>query len=165
MYCHNRGSSCTASSTFARMETRMQHYQAAGFSEAVSRLAAAPRRPSTNRMYDNTWFRFAHWAAGQGIDSLGPTAAQIATSLFCIPSLILTIYKLKLSRATGPTPQTIKGCRIYTSNNKMLQDLRAKQSGSGQNYFRYDFFCGIAKSWDYASPTTMKPGHCARGLE
>ena len=28
----------------------MQHYQAAGFSEAVSRFTAAPRRPLTNRM-------------------------------------------------------------------------------------------------------------------
>ena len=28
----------------------MQHYQAAEFSKEVSRLAAAPRRPSTNRM-------------------------------------------------------------------------------------------------------------------
>ena len=34
----------------ARMEALMQHYQAAGFSEEVCRLAAAPRRPSTNHM-------------------------------------------------------------------------------------------------------------------
>ena len=31
----------------AGMEALMQHYQAAGFSKEVSRLAAAPRRPST----------------------------------------------------------------------------------------------------------------------
>ena len=36
----------------ARMEALMQHYQAAGFSRKVSRPAAAPRRPSTNKMYD-----------------------------------------------------------------------------------------------------------------
>ena len=35
----------------ARMEALMRHYKAAGFSDEVSRLAAAPRRLSTNRMY------------------------------------------------------------------------------------------------------------------
>ena len=39
--------------TSARMEALMRHYKAAGFSDEVSRLAAAPRRPSTNRMYDD----------------------------------------------------------------------------------------------------------------
>ena len=43
----------------ARMEALMRHYKAAGFSDEVSRLAAAPRRPSTNRMYDDRWCRFA----------------------------------------------------------------------------------------------------------
>ena len=42
----------------ARMEALMRHYKAAGFSDEVSRLAAAPRRPSTNRMYDDQWCRF-----------------------------------------------------------------------------------------------------------
>ena len=37
----------------ARMEALMRHYKAAGFSDEVSRLVAAPRRPSTNRMYDD----------------------------------------------------------------------------------------------------------------
>ena len=64
------------------LEALMQHYQAAGFFEEVSRLAAAPRRPSTNRVYDDRWLRFAHWAAGQGIDPLGPTTAQIAAFLY-----------------------------------------------------------------------------------
>ena len=63
----------------ARMEALMRHYKAAGFSDEVSRLAAAPRRPSTNRMYDDRWLRFAQWAAGQGFDPLDPTAAQIAS--------------------------------------------------------------------------------------
>ena len=36
----------------ARMEALVRHYKAAGFSDEVSRLAAAPRRPSTNRMHD-----------------------------------------------------------------------------------------------------------------
>ena len=66
----------------ACMESPMQHYQTAGFSQAVSRLAAAPRRPSNNRMYENWWFCFAHWATGQGTDLLGHTAAQIATLLY-----------------------------------------------------------------------------------
>ena len=35
------------------------NYKAAGFSDEVSRPAAAPRRPSTNRMYDDRWLRFA----------------------------------------------------------------------------------------------------------
>ena len=34
----------------ARMEALMRHYKAAGFSDEVSRLAAAPRWPSTNRI-------------------------------------------------------------------------------------------------------------------
>ena len=50
----------------ACMEALMRHYKAAGFSDEVSRLAAAPRRSSTNRMYDDRWLRFARWAAGQG---------------------------------------------------------------------------------------------------
>ena len=66
----------------ARMEALMRHYKAAGFSDKVSRLAAVPRRPSTNRMYNDRWLRFARWAAGQGFDPLDPTAAQIASFLF-----------------------------------------------------------------------------------
>ena len=50
--------------------------------EEVSRLVAAPTRPSTYRVYNDRWLCFAHWAAGQGIDQLGPTAAQIATFLY-----------------------------------------------------------------------------------
>ena len=56
----------------ARMEALMRHYKAAGFSEEVSRLAAEPRRPSTNCMYDHRWLRFARWATGQGFDHLIP---------------------------------------------------------------------------------------------
>ena len=74
-------------------------YQAAGFSKEVSRLAAAPRRPSTNRMYNDRWLHFAPWAAGQRIDPLGPTAAQIAAFLYY------------LFDTHGLSPQTIKGYR------------------------------------------------------
>ena len=83
----------------ARMEALMRHYKAAGFSDEVSRLAAAPRRPSTNRMYDDRWRRFARWAAGQGFDPLDPTATQIASFLF------------DLFDTHGLSPQTIKGYR------------------------------------------------------
>ena len=68
----------------ARIKALMHHYQAAGFSREVSKLAAAPRRPSTNRMYDDRWLRFANWATGKGFDPLGPTAAQIAAFLYRI---------------------------------------------------------------------------------
>ena len=70
----------------ARMEALMQPYQAAGFSE-VSRLAVAPRRPSTNRMYEDRWLCFTHWAAEQGFDLLSPTQiAAFLYSLFDTPS-------------------------------------------------------------------------------
>ena len=77
----------------AHMEALMRHYTAAGFSDEVSRLAAAPRRPSTNRMYDDRWLRFARWAAGQGFDPLDSTAAQPP---FCLLSLTLTACHPKL---------------------------------------------------------------------
>ena len=77
----------------------MRHYKAAGFSDEVSRLAAAPRRPSTNCMYDDRWLRFAQWAAGRGFDPLDPTAAQIASFLF-------TFFDTH-----GLSPHTVKGYR------------------------------------------------------
>ena len=77
---------------FARMEALMQHYKAAGFSEEVSRLAAAPRR-----MYDDQCLCYTPWATGQGFDPLSPTAAQIATFLYSIFD------------THGLSPQTIKG--------------------------------------------------------
>ena len=82
----------------------MRHYKAAGFSDEVSRLAAAPRRPSTNRMYDVRWCRFTRWAAGQGIDPLNPTAAQVASFLF------------DLFDIHGLSPRTIKGYRTCISS-------------------------------------------------
>ena len=81
------------------MEALMRHYKAAGFSDEVSGLAAAPKRPLTNRMYDDRWLRFAPWAAGQGFDPLDPTAAQIASFLFT------------LFNTHGLSPQTVKGYR------------------------------------------------------
>ena len=83
----------------AHMEALMRHYKAAGFSDEVSRLAAAPRRPSTNRMYDDRWLCFARWAAGQGFDPLDPTAAQIVSFLFTL----FDTHSL--------SPQTVKGYR------------------------------------------------------
>ena len=78
----------------------MRHYKAAGFSDKVSRLAAAPRRPSTNHMYDDRWLRFTRWAAGQGFDPPNPSAAQIA-SFFYILFLIQACLP-RLLRDTGP---------------------------------------------------------------
>ena len=83
----------------ARMDAVMQHYIASGFSEEVSRFAAVPRRPSTNRMYDDQWLCFTHWAAGQEFDLLSPTAAQITTFLY------------SLFDTHGLSPQSIKGYR------------------------------------------------------
>ena len=78
----------------------MQHYQEAGFStREVSKLTAAPRRPSTNRMYDGRWLGFAIWATGKGFDPLGPKAAQIAAFLY------------ELFDTHGLSSQTIKGYR------------------------------------------------------
>ena len=73
------------------MEVLVRHYKAAGFSDKVSRLAAEPRRPSTNHMYDDRWLRFTRWAAGQGFDPPNPSAAQIASFfyiLFLSPQII-----------------------------------------------------------------------------
>ena len=83
----------------ARMEALMQHYKAAGFSDEASRLAAAPRRPSTNRMYNDRWLRFTQWAARKGFYLLSPTAAQIAAFLY------------SLFNTNGLSPQTVKGYR------------------------------------------------------
>ena len=83
----------------ACMEALMQHYQVAGFSREVSKLVAAPRRPSTNRMYDGRWLCFANWATGNGVDPLGPTAAK--KPLFCMNFLILMACRLRLSKDTG----------------------------------------------------------------
>ena len=80
------------------MEALVRHYKSAGFSDEVSRLAAAPRRPSTNGMYDDRWLRFTRWAAGQGFDPLNPSAAQIASFLYSLFD-------------TGLSPQTVKGYR------------------------------------------------------
>ena len=77
----------------ACIEALMRYYKAAGFSDEVSRLAAAPRRPSTNRMH------FARWAAGQGFDPLDLTAAQIASFLF------------DLFDTHGLSPQTMRSYR------------------------------------------------------
>ena len=75
----------------------MRYYQTAGFPAEVSRLAAVPMRPSTNRMFDDRCF--AHWATREGFDALNPTAAQIAAFLY-------TLFDTH-----GLSPQTIKGYR------------------------------------------------------
>ena len=56
-------------------------------------------------MYDYRWLYFAHWGAGQGIDLLGCTAAQIAAFLY----YLFDIHCLP--------PQTIKGYRSYLASD------------------------------------------------
>ena len=65
----------------------------------VSRLVAARRRPSTNKVYNDRWLHFPHWAVGQAIGPLGPTAAQITAFLYY------------LFDTQGLSPQSIKGYR------------------------------------------------------
>ena len=68
----------------------------AALPKEVSKLAAAPRRPSTNRMYDDK-------AIGRGFDPLGPTAAQIASFLY------------DPFDTHGLSPQTINGLQVLFS--------------------------------------------------
>ena len=58
--------------TSARMEALMQRYQAAGFSREVSKLAAAPRRPFTNKMYDDRWYASLTGPQGEDLIDLVP---------------------------------------------------------------------------------------------
>ena len=121
----------------------MQHYKAAGFSDEVSRLAAAPRRPSTNHMYDDRWLRFARWAAGQGFDPLDPRAAQIVSFLF-------TLFDTH-----GLSPQTVKGYR--TCLGSVLN-----RTGYAQDHLRYDRFYSYR---DLKLCLFSHNGTCARGTK
>ena len=96
-YCHNRGLSWMASGTIYMLGGSYATLPNSRIFEEVSRLVAAPRRPSIYSVY--RWLRFAHWAAGQGIDQLGPIAAQIATFLYY------------LFDNQGLSPKSIKGYR------------------------------------------------------
>ena len=104
----------------ACMEALKLHYQPAVFSREVTKLAAASWRPSTNRMYDNRWLRFANWATGKRFDPLGPTAAQISPFLY------------ELFDTQGLSPQTIKGYRsclaLVLSRTGKLSRLRLSQT-------------------------------------
>ena len=86
--------------------------------EEVSRLVAAPRRPSTNRVYADRWLRYSHWAARQGIYLLRPTAAQIATFLYY------------LFDNQGLSPKSIKIYRsclaLFLSHTGMAATVQAK---------------------------------------
>ena len=57
----------------ARMEALMRPYLAAGFSDEVSRLTAAPRRPSTDRVYD------ASFDGCRARFLIDPTATRVAS--------------------------------------------------------------------------------------
>ena len=70
-------------------------------------------------MYDDRWLRFADWATGQGIDHLGPKAAQIAAFLYY------------LFDTQGLSPQSIKGYRSclasVLSHTGMAAAVQAKK--------------------------------------
>ena len=120
----------------------MQHYQAAGFSKEVSKLAAAPRRPSTNRMYDDK-------ATGRGFDPLGPTAAQIASFLY------------ELFDTHGLSPQTIKGYRsclvLVLGRTGKAAEVQAKTIS--------DMIMSMELQRPRLTPvpTAVGPGYCSRG--
>ena len=71
-YCHNRDLSRMASHTVCMLGGSHAALPSSKIIKEVSSFAAATRRPSTNKVYDNRWLCFAHWATGQGI---GPTSA------------------------------------------------------------------------------------------
>ena len=100
--------------------------------EEVSRLVAAPRRPSTNRVYDDKWLRYTHWATGQGIYPLLPTAAQIATFLYY------------LFDNQGLTPKSIKRYRsclaLVLSHTGMAATVQAK------TIISHDYIYGVTKA-------------------
>ena len=104
IYCHNRDMSRIASCTVCVLGGSHAALPSSRIFEEVSRLEAALRRPSTNRVYNDRWLCFALWAAGPGIDQLGPTAAQIATFLYY------------LFDSQGLSPQSIKGYRSYLAS-------------------------------------------------
>jgi hypothetical protein len=81
------------------MEVVAQHLQNTGFSAEVASIAAAPRRSSTNRLYDSRWRIFTTWAEEQGINPFDPTAPQLARFLH------------HLCTVKGLDPQTVKGYR------------------------------------------------------
>jgi hypothetical protein len=81
------------------MEVVAQHLQDTGFSAEIASIAAAPRRSSTNRLYDGRWRIFTAWAEDQGINPFNPTAPQLARFLH------------HLCTVKGLDPQTVKGYR------------------------------------------------------
>ena len=83
-YSHNKGMSRIASRTICTLGGSHAALPSSRIFKEVFRLATAPRRPSTNRPYDDRWVCFTHWAA------------------FCIIALILMACHLKLSKDTGP---------------------------------------------------------------
>ena len=111
------------------MDALMQHYQSGGFLKEVSRLTAARRRPSTNRMFQDRWLRFMPWGAGQEIDPLGPTAAQIA-------------FLYYLFDTHGLSPQTIKG---YRSCLASVLSHTGNAAAVQVKTIRHDHFYGVSK--------------------
>ena len=74
-----QGMSQTARCTICTHGGSHAAFPGKGFLEEMPRLVAAPRMPSTNRMYGDRWLCFKGPAAEQGID---PPATQIAYFLY-----------------------------------------------------------------------------------
>jgi hypothetical protein len=74
-----------------------QHYTPSP--SEVASIAAAPRRSSTNRLYDGRWRIFTSWAEEHGISPFNPIAPQLAKFLHY------------LCTVKGIDPQTVKGYR------------------------------------------------------
>ena len=93
-----------------------------GFLREVSKLAAAHRRPSTNRMYNDRWLRFTNWATGKGFDPLGPTAAQIAT--FCMSFLYSWLVTSDYQRYRSCLAWIlIRTCKVAAVQAKTISDM------------------------------------------
>ena len=114
----------------------MKHYQAAKFSKEVPNLTAAPRRPSTNRMYDDRWLCFTNWATRKGFDPLGPTGAQIAAFLY------------EVFNTQGLSPQTIKG---YTSCSALVLSRTGKAAA-----VQAKTISDMIMSMDYRGPVKLQ---------
>ena len=92
------------------------------------------------RMYNGRWLRFAHRATGQGINPLGPSAAQIAALFYY------------LFDTHGLSPQTIKPYRSSVISCTCKAAAVQAKTNSGM-------------ITSVISLTTMGPRNCARFLE
>ena len=141
------------------MEALLQHYKAAGFSDEVYRLAAAPGRPSTKCMYDDRWLHFSDWTTRGGFDPLNLSAVQIAPFLH------------SLFDTHGLSPQTVKGYRtclgsVLNRTGKasvvqhktildMIASMQLQRPRITQDSLGYDCIYAVTKAQNYTRSTTI----------